>query len=146
MARLQAVPSAGSLPGTLWCHTSWLTPLWLPHWGKGCWDGNRNIRSGFLSLACWNSVSFAFIEKENNNNNKRKSSHQIHTERERRGPTYGRITFLRPCPPAYTPATAALDLSGICDLHHSSRQHQILNPLSEARDQTHTLVDTMSGS
>ena len=26
------------------------------------------------------------------------------------------------------------DLSCVCDLHHSSRQHQILNPLSEARD------------
>ena len=32
---------------------------------------------------------------------------------------------------AYTPATATLDLSHICDLHHSSGQHQILNPLME---------------
>ena len=30
--------------------------------------------------------------------------------------------------------------SYICDLHHSSRQHQSLNPLSEARDQTHNLT------
>ena len=36
--------------------------------------------------------------------------------------------------PAYTTATAMLDLSHICDLHHSSRQCWILNPLSEARD------------
>ena len=43
--------------------------------------------------------------------------------------------------PAYTRATATLDSSRICDLHHSSRQHQILNPLSEARDPTHVLVD-----
>ena len=28
------------------------------------------------------------------------------------------------------------------DLHHSSRQHQILNPLSEAWDQTWILLDT----
>ena len=35
---------------------------------------------------------------------------------------------------AYTPATATPDLSRICDLHHSSRQHWILNPLSEAKD------------
>ena len=28
------------------------------------------------------------------------------------------------------------DLSRICDLHYSLWQHQILNPLSEARDQT----------
>ena len=29
---------------------------------------------------------------------------------------------------------------------HSLQQHQILNPLMEARDQTHTLMDTISGS
>ena len=28
----------------------------------------------------------------------------------------------------------------ICDLHHSSQQHRILNPLREARDQTHNLM------
>ena len=32
------------------------------------------------------------------------------------------------------------DLSRVCDLHHSSWQRQVLNPLSEARDQTHNLV------
>ena len=39
---------------------------------------------------------------------------------------------------AYTIATATPDLSHICDLHHSSGQHWILNPL---RDQTHILMD-----
>ena len=34
----------------------------------------------------------------------------------------------------YTTATATQDPSHICDLHQSSRQHQILNPLSKARD------------
>ena len=38
--------------------------------------------------------------------------------------------------PAYTTATAMRDLSRVCDLHHSSWQRCILNPLSEARDQT----------
>ena len=33
-------------------------------------------------------------------------------------------------PPAYATATAMRDPSGICDLHHSSQQHQILNPLN----------------
>ena len=42
--------------------------------------------------------------------------------------------------PAYTTATAMQDLSHVCDLHHSSRQCQILNPLSEARDQTRDLI------
>ena len=31
-------------------------------------------------------------------------------------------------------ATAMPDLSHLCDLHHSSQQCQMLNPLSEARD------------
>ena len=36
--------------------------------------------------------------------------------------------------PAYTTATAAQDPSHVCDLHHSSWQHQVLNPRGEARD------------
>ena len=44
--------------------------------------------------------------------------------------------------PAYTTATAAPDPSHICGLHHSSQQCWILNPLIEARDLTHVLVDT----
>ena len=43
--------------------------------------------------------------------------------------------------PAYTTATATLDPSHVCDLHHNSRQHQILNPLGEAKDQTCVLTD-----
>ena len=39
-------------------------------------------------------------------------------------------------------ATAMRDPGCIFDLHHSSWQHQILNPLSKARDQTHVLMDT----
>ena len=34
------------------------------------------------------------------------------------------------------------DPSCICNLHHSSRQHWILNPLSDARDRACILVDT----
>ena len=64
--------------------------------------------------------------------------------------------FLGPCPwhmevprlgvkselqlEAYTTATATQDPSCICNLYHSSRQHQIPNPLSEARDPTRNLV------
>ena len=44
--------------------------------------------------------------------------------------------------PAYTTATAPWDLSCVCDLHHSSLQRQILNPVSEARDRTCILMDT----
>ena len=34
----------------------------------------------------------------------------------------------------YTTATATQDPSCLCILHHSSQQHQILNPLSRSRD------------
>ena len=44
--------------------------------------------------------------------------------------------------PAYTTTTATQDLSQVRDLYHSSRQRQILNPLSEARDQTCIRLDT----
>ena len=40
---------------------------------------------------------------------------------------------------AYT--TAMQDPSRVCDLHHSSWQHRIPDPLSEARDLTHILMD-----
>ena len=45
---------------------------------------------------------------------------------------------------AYTIATATArwNVSHICELHHNAQLHQILNPLSEARDQTHILKDT----
>ena len=43
---------------------------------------------------------------------------------------------------AYTTATSTPDPSLICDLRHSSKQHWILNPLNEARDQTRILMDT----
>ena len=42
--------------------------------------------------------------------------------------------------PAFTTTTAMWDLSCVCDPYHRSQQRQILNPLSEARDQTHNLV------
>ena len=45
-------------------------------------------------------------------------------------------------PSAYTTATAMRDLSHICDLHHSSQQCRIPNPLNRARDWTHILMDT----
>ena len=64
----------------------------------------------------------------------------------------GRSSFLEPHPrhmevprlgiqlelqlPAYARATATRDPSHICYLRHSSRQHPIPNPLSEARDRT----------
>ena len=44
--------------------------------------------------------------------------------------------------PTYTSGTATPGLSCVCDLYHSSWQHWILNPLSEARDRTCDLMDT----
>ena len=44
--------------------------------------------------------------------------------------------------PSYTTATATSNLSTTWDLCCSVWQHWILNPLSEARDRTYTLMDT----
>ena len=43
-------------------------------------------------------------------------------------------------PPAYARATATLDLSCVCNLHHSSGQRGIVNPLSKGRDWTRNLM------
>ena len=48
------------------------------------------------------------------------------------GPSLG--VELEPQLLAYATATAMRDLSLICDLHHSSQQLEILNPLSRARE------------
>ena len=42
--------------------------------------------------------------------------------------------------PAYATATAMPDLSHVCDLHHSSRPHWILNPLIKAGDWIRNLM------
>jgi len=47
--------------------------------------------------------------------------------------------------PTYATVTETWDLSQICDLHHGLWQHQVLDPLSEARDQTCILTETMLG-
>ena len=41
---------------------------------------------------------------------------------------------------AYATATATQDPSRVCDLHHSSRQRQILHPWSKGRDRTRNLM------
>ena len=43
---------------------------------------------------------------------------------------------------AYATATATWDRSRVCNLHHSSRQQRIPDPLSEAGDGTRILMDT----
>ena len=43
--------------------------------------------------------------------------------------------------PANATATAMQDLSLAFNLHHSSWQRRVLNPLSKAKDQTRILMD-----
>ena len=45
--------------------------------------------------------------------------------------------------PAYARATMT-DLSPVCDLHQSSQQRWILNPLSDVRDRTQNLMVLLS--
>ena len=71
--------------------------------------------------------------------------------------TYSYFSFFRATPVAYrdsqargqmelqllahATATAMRDPRCACDLHHSSRQRRILNPLSKVRDRTCVLMD-----
>ena len=68
------------------------------------------------------------------------SSFQGHTHGRWKFPGQGVQSELQPL--AYTIATATQHLSHVCIPYHSSRQHQILNPLSEAKGRTHILMDT----
>ena len=43
---------------------------------------------------------------------------------------------------AYATVTATRDPSHVCNLHHSSWQHGILNPLNKPRDRTDIFMDT----
>ena len=44
--------------------------------------------------------------------------------------------------PAYGTVIATMGQTCNYNLHHSSQKRQILNPLHQARDQTHVLLDT----
>ena len=44
---------------------------------------------------------------------------------------------------AYTTAMVVLDPSYVCNLHHRTHPPSLLNPPSEANNQTHTLLDAI---
>ena len=53
------------------------------------------------------------------------------------------FVFFRAAPTAYGSSQArGLIRAIVANLHHSSQQHQILDPLREARDRTLVLLDT----
>ena len=94
-------------------HNGYLFPLWMPE----SVAPSRNSFFFFLSL------SFVFL-----------GPHPLHMEVPRLG------VQLELQLPAYTTAPATPDPSRVCDLHHSSQHHQILKPLSEAREWSHNLT------
>ena len=99
---------------------------WVSHFAEGrLWDFSAAIITGdnFLEEISFFLSSFL-------------SPHPLHMEVPRLG-VQSELQLL-----AYTTASATADLSCICDLHHSSRQCRILNPLSGARDRTPVLMDT----
>ena len=55
-------------------------------------------------------------------------------------------SWIRAAAAAYATAMATLDPNHICHLYLSLQQHWILTPLSEAREQTCLLTETMLGS
>ena len=89
--------------------------------------GQGSPKETQLTTACphLNFVSFFFL-----------GTYQRHMEVPRLG------VKSEPQPPDYTTATATRALSHICNIHHSSQQRLIHNPLSKARDRTHILMKT----
>ena len=89
----------------------------------------QDLSELFLTIACQSVITskykvfFAFL-----------GSHMQHME----VPSLGVKSELQLL--AYTTVTATQDLSCFCKLHHSSQQCWILNPLIEARDETHNLM------
>ena len=75
------------------------------------------LSHGFLVLFCFVILSFVFL-----------GMYLRHVEVPRLGVEW-EIQLL-----AYITATTAWNPSRICDLHHSTGQHKILNLLSEARN------------
>ena len=63
---------------------------------------------------------------------------QGHSPRHMEVPRLGVKLELQPL--AYARATAMWDPGHVCNLHHSSQQHQILNPVSKGRDRTCNLM------
>ena len=86
-------------------------------------DASRKKK--FWFFFCFLGIFFAFL-----------GLHPWHVEVPRLG------VELELQPPAYATATAMRDPSLVCNLHRSAEQRQILNPLSEARDAAHILMDT----
>ena len=94
------------------------------HWGK--W-GNKSLC--IISYNCWWLIFFLFlIFLVFFGGGGGAHPQQVEV------PRLGVKTELRL--PAYARAIAMRDQSHICDLYHSSWQHQILNPLNKARDRT----------
>ena len=133
------------------------TPLGLP-WEKTRWVGGRTCpHHASLTLSCLS------LHEPETSAKQELGPHTVAKPSTTVGLPRGLLSFfffLRPNPqsmeiprleveselqlPAYATATATAtqDPSRICDLHPSSWQHQILNPLMEARDRTGNLMDT----
>ena len=78
------------------------------------------VRTTFNQMSCY-SIFFSFVFL---------GPHPQHMEVPRLGVELELLLL------AYTTATAMPDSSCLCDLHHSSQQCRVLNPLSKVRDQT----------
>ena len=104
--------------------------------GGWCWGAHRTVRLFLIFGSFTSKESFCWIFYFLIFNFFLLGLHPRHMEVSRLG-VESDLQLL-----AYTTGTTMWDLSCICVLHHSSWQHQILNPLSGARNGTHVLMDT----
>ena len=108
--------------------SSWMLVVFINHWIESRAPTSEYFLWLFNPLPECLSLSFFFLLVI-------LGPHSQHTEFPRLG-VKSELQLL-----AYTTAIATRDPSCNCDLHLGSRQRRILNPLSEARDWTHILVD-----
>ena len=119
-------------PSEFPCELKWMRKMSSGEnmWGVLIWLFVRGLITSFLNLILYNHLQkikyllafifYLFIL----------GPHLWHMEVPRQG-VQSELQLL-----AYATATATSDLSQVCDLQHSSRQHQILNPPMEAKDRT----------
>ena len=157
--QVSRTPEAETPRNNHWPELSRRSPLWTwPHrraYRLQCWEAsgqttNRlgtqpHLSADRLPKVSWDTqpplnipLNTALLTKRTRPTNQgagTSPSHHCRTSQAR-----GWIRAAAPL--TYATDTTTLVLSHICDLHHSSVQHRILNPLRGARDQTHVLMDT----
>ena len=151
VARLSAdATEAQEMATTMPVHFTFRT-LQIPRWviGASSKGLKQRLTYGLFSWLKWRSLFVVVFEVPRLGIISELQDTSLHHNNVRSKPRLGSTPQLRAMLRgeselqllAYATATATSNPSYICDLHHSSQQCWILNPLIKARDQTCVLID-----